>query len=142
MSKFSKLLSLLIAFVLTSCGDSLKEKVVSRYDNGQPAKVKYLDKEDVCVREVEYYEDGKLYMEGPIKDDLREGEWFAYFPDGKVQSSGIFVQGKNHGKHQIFYENGQLWMDGYYKEDQKCGEWIIYDEQGYEIARLNYGDCD
>lgn len=130
------------ALLLVSCGGNMKEKVITTYKNGQPAKVYYFDREGRWVREVDYYESGALMMEGPIADDVRNGEWTAYFPDGKVQSIGVFKDGLSEGKSQIFHENGNLWMDGSYKKDQKCGEWVFYDEQGYEMNRVNYGSCD
>ena len=132
----------LLFLMLASCGDGQKSKVISSYDNGQPAKVRYYDKGGQCIREVEYHEDGKLYMEGGIKNNLRDGEWTSYFPDGKVQSKGYYENGIRLGKALVYYENGNLWMEGLYSNDKMCGEWIIYDEQGYEIGRPFYGECD
>ena len=136
------LFSLLLALMLASCHDGLRKEIVSTYDNGQPAKVRYFDKDNQCVREVDYHDNGIVLMEGEIKDGLRSGEWTSYFSDGKVQSTGFYVKGIRSGKGQIFHENGHLWMDGWYKDDHKCGEWIFYDEQGYELERVNYGPCD
>ena len=131
-----------LLFVISGCGNGLTEKVISTYENGQPAKVYVYDSDGRWVREVEYYESGLLKMEGPIENNLRNGEWTAYFPDGKVQSTAVFKDDVCSGKNQIFYENGHLWMDGYYKDDRKCGEWVFYDEQGYEIERADFGPCD
>ena len=133
---------LIMAFALASCGDGLTEKVISTHKNGQPAKILFFDKENKCVREVDYHDNGFVYMEGAIKNDLRDGEWISYFKDGKVQSKGFYKDGLRTGKALVYHENGNLWMDGYYCNDHKCGEWIHYDEQGYEVSRSNFGDCD
>ena len=135
---------LLFVLLFTSCGNNhtMTEKVINTYDNGQPAKVYQYDQNGQCVREVDYYDSGAIWIEGPVKNDLRNGEWTSYFPDGKVQSTGVYKDGLRIGKAQIFHENGRLWMDGYYKDDERCGEWVFYDEQGYEIERRDYGSCD
>lgn len=137
-----QLLLFLGVLCFAGCNDSLREEVINTHDNGQPAKVYYYNKENEWVFEKDYYDTGALMMEGPVLNQQREGEWKAYFPDGKLQSTGVFVAGVSNGKKQIFHENGHLWMDGWYANDHKCGEWIFYDEQGYEIERINYGPCD
>ena len=134
---------IVLLLVLVGCGNNrLTEKVITTYDNGQPAKIYFFDHDGRCVREVDYYETGAVMMEGTIENDLRNGEWISYFPDGKVQSSGFFKDGIRVGQAKVYYENGHLWMDGSYADDHKCGEWIFYDEQGYETNRVNYGSCD
>ena len=138
-----RFLPVVLALAFVSCNNNkLTEKVVTKFDNGQPSKVHYCDKDNVVVREAYFYEDGTLMMEGEMKDGAREGEWISYFPDGKVQSIGFYKDGVRTGKSKVYHENGNLWMDGYYKDNHQCGEWIYYDEQGYEIARPYYGDCD
>ena len=123
MNRFLKFLPLLVAFVLTACGNGLTEVVSQSYDNGQPAVVKYYDKNDQIVREVHYYEDGSVYMEGEMKDDVRNGKWTSYFPDGKVQSTGFFKDDRRTGQSLVYYENGNLWMDGCYRDGARVGLW-------------------
>ena len=138
MKKLFLFASLLIALV--SCNDQLKEEVVQSYENGQAYCVHYLNKENECVREVWFHENGAVKMEGGMKNNMRFGEWKSYFPDGKVQSSGYFENGIRTGEARIYHENGNLYMAGQYKEGRKIGEWIFYDEQGYETGRTNYGE--
>lgn len=142
MKRYFKFIPVLLALLFLSCGDGLTTKVVSSYDNGQPARVFVYDKSGECIKEIDYYETGELLMEGGMQNNLRNGEWTAYFADGKVQSSGFFKDGKRTGKALVYHENGNLYMDGWYKDDHKCGQWVYYDEQGYELMTANYGDCD
>lgn len=135
-------LYLVLVMLLSSCGNSQTEKVIQQYKSGQPYKVYVYDGDGNWIREMEYYESGQIKMEGAVANNLRNGAWTSYFPDGKVQSTGDFKDGVRIGKSQVFYENGRLWMDGFYTDDHKCGEWIFYDEQGYETSRVNYGSCD
>ena len=81
-------------------------------------------------------------MAGDMENDLRKGEWISYFPDGKVQSTGVFKDGVRIGPARVYHENGQILMDGFYTDDHKCGEWVFYDEQGYEVERMDFGPCD
>lgn len=131
-----------LLFVFASCGNNngLTERVITTFDNGQPAKVRLYDKDNQCVHEVHYYDNGALYMEGDKKGDLREGEWVSYFLDGKVQSTGYFENDLRTGRSLVYYENGNLWMEGYYKEGKQVGLWIYYDEQGYETFRIDRGE--
>ena len=135
-------ISLFLVAMLASCSEKLREEVVSTFDNGQPAKIYYYNKENQCVLEKDFYETGALMMEGPLVDRLRNGEWTSYFPDGKVQSTGLFKDGIRFGPSKVYHENGHLWMDGHYTDDHKCGEWIFYDEQSYEVSRQDFGSCD
>ena len=138
MRKIHLFLFLSLALFLTACGDGLTEKVVATHENGQPAKVRFYNKDNQCVREVHYYDDGSLYMEGEIKDDVRNGEWTSYFQDGKVQSKGFFENDKRTGHSLVYYENGNLWMDGSYRDGMRIGPWIYYDEQGYVTDTVYY----
>ena len=137
-----RFLIIALLFAFASCGNNngLTERVISTYDNGNPAKVQFFDKNDQCVHEVNYYDNGALYMEGDMKDGLREGEWVSYFLDGKVQSTGFFEKDLRTGKSLVYHENGNLWMDGYYKDGKQVGLWIYYDEQGYETFRIDRGE--
>jgi antitoxin component YwqK of YwqJK toxin-antitoxin module len=139
MNKLKFFISLCLILVLAACNDKLTERVITSFDNGQPTEVRYYNKNNQCVREVHYYDNGAVYMEGEIKDDVRNGEWTSYFEDGKVQSKGFFENDKRTGKSLVYYENGTLWMDGSYKEGKKVGLWIYYDEQGYVTDSIDYG---
>lgn len=130
----------LMALLMVSCQDRTTEKVVSYYQNGQPMKVQYVNSKGMAVREVEYYEEGPVKMEGGMKNGKREGDWTAYFLDGKVQSTGVFKDGLRTGKATVYHENGQLYMEGMYKEGRHCGTWTYYDEQGYPIRTDDYGE--
>lgn len=130
---------LVLVLLLASCGNRLQEKVIHSYDNGQPALVHVYQK-DKCIKEIEYYEDGTVKMEGAMEDGHREGEWKCYFEDGKTQSTGFFHNGLRTGKAMVYHENGNLYMEGYYTEGHHSGKWNYYDEQGYLLRTDDYGE--
>ena len=134
------LLFFAVMFAMVSCTAQLTEKVVETYPDGNTLKTQYFDKQGVCVKEVEYYESGQVKMEGGMKGDKREGEWKAYFPDGRVQSIGTFVDGLRTGVATVWQENGNLLQEGFYKEGKHCGKWKFYDEQGDLIKEVDYGE--
>lgn len=141
MLKMKRILVLLFAIMaFAGCSRQLKEKVVVRYPSGQPQKVCYFDRSGDCVKEAEFYDTGALYMEGPMKDGERHGEWLAYFRDGRVQSIGYFENGVREGASTVYRETGQLYMEGRYKAGKHCGKWKYYDEQGYLLREDDYGE--
>ena len=138
MKKVFLFLAVVMAFA--SCTAKLDEKVVETYPDGKTMKVQYCNRKGDCVKEAELYETGAVRMEGEMKGEKRNGEWKAYFPDGRVQSVGTFVNGLRTGKATVWQENGNLLQEGYYKEGQHVGKWKFYDEQGNLLKEVDYGE--
>lgn len=86
----------------------------------------------------EYYKNGKIKMQGMLKDGKREGDWSSFYENGKVWSIGEYVNGKRNGIGNVFYENGVLRMEGMYKNDKQVGKWKLYDEQGKLIKEMGF----
>jgi antitoxin component YwqK of YwqJK toxin-antitoxin module len=84
----------------------------------------------------EYYNNGKIKMQGMLKEGKREGDWSYFYENGKVWSLGEYVNGKRNGIGNVFYENGVLRMEGIYKDDQQVGKWKFYSEQGKLIKEV------
>ena len=135
-------LFLVTVLMLSSCTAQLTEKVEAKFPNGQSQIVRYYNRDDKCVKEIEYYETGQVKMEGAMKDEKRDGEWKAYFPDGRLQSIGTFVNGLRTGEATVWQENGNLVQEGFYKEGTHCGKWKFYDEQGNLVKEVDFGDCE
>lgn len=129
----------IVMSALCACQPKLIEKVEANYPNGQPQKVKILNKTGDCVKEIEYYESGQVKMEGPMKDGLREGEWKSFFEDGRTQSMGYFTAGKRTGVAKVYWYNGNLREEGFYQEGKHCGKWRYYDEMGNFLREDDYG---
>ena len=129
-----------VAFAFAACNTKLEEKVVETYPDGKTQKTQFFNRKGICVKEVELYETGQVKMEGGMKGEKREGEWKAYFPDGRVQSIGTFVNGLRTGKATVWQENGNMLQEGYYKEGRHVGKWRFYDEQGDFLREEDYGE--
>lgn len=129
-----------ILLLLFSCGDKIIEKVEETYPNNQPKTTsfyKMVDEKEIKVQEKEFYENGKVKMEGEFKDGKRTGIWKAYFEDGTLWSEGEFINGERNGKGLNYYPNGKLRMEGDYKNDKQTGHWKFYNEEGILIEEVD-----
>ena len=102
---------------LASCSGTF-DKVVQKYDNGQPMLVytyKGSEKEPVLVAEHMYYEDGKVQFEKLFagKPEQPDGVWHYYFDNGQLFASADFSQNKQFGSDwQFFNREGKPWYPG------------------------------
>lgn len=130
-----------IALVLFSCTPKEVEKVEGTFDDGKPKVVcvyKNIDGADVKVKEKELYENGKVRMEGAIKDGKRDGIWKVYFDDGKLWSEGTFTNGKRNGEAKNYFPNGKLRYEGFFTDDKKSGHWKFYGENGTLLEEKDF----
>jgi antitoxin component YwqK of YwqJK toxin-antitoxin module len=130
-----------IALVLFSCSPKEVEKVEGTFDDGKPKFVcvyKNIDGIDVKVKEKELYENGKVRMEGAIKDGKRDGIWNVYFDDGKLWSEGTFTNGKRNGVAKNYFPNGKLRYEGFFTDDSKSGHWKFYGEDGTLLEEKDF----
>ena len=135
-------LYLAAVLLLGSCSPRLTEKVESSFPNGQAKVVRYYDKNNNCLKEIEYYETGQVKMEGAMQDGKREGEWKAYLRDGRPWSIDTFKDGELEGPSTVYWENGNLRWEGNFKAGVHCGNWKFYDEQGNFFKSREYGPCE
>ncbi len=65
-----------------------------------------------------------------FKNGRKDGRWIKYFPDGKVSTSGFYVNDTLQGSFRVYGINGKLLMQGQYKNALQEGAWITYDSLG------------
>ena len=121
--------------------DSLYGRVeVNRYEDESPKVVAYyvLDSlgnmTDEIAHETHFYENKQKYIDGNRDGANRDGLWYAYFPDGTVQTKAFYENGKEEGRYTVFYSNGNVRYTGVYNHGVKTGEWRFYNEDG-SLAR-------
>ncbi len=103
----------------------LVESVVDSYPNGDPRAIIYTIKDDVeqnTVKEIHFFEDGKIQVEGTLKNKQRHGIWTFYHENGKVWSTGEFEMGKSVGLFEIYNKEGIIKIKSYYKDNKKIKE--------------------
>lgn len=131
-------------FIAPSCGQQ-KNKVLlpedseirEIWDNGVPRTVwvfATVDGAKSAIKEIQYHANGTKSMEGPLKNNLRDGSWKSWYPDGKLWSTGSFKDGLRHGRGIVYHPNGNTFIEGTYMMGQRVGKWAWFDESGNSIS--------
>ena len=117
--------------------DSLYARVVvDKYEDDIPKMVAYYVLDSVgnptseLAHETHYYENQRKYIDGNLHDNNRDGLWYAYFPDGTVQTKAYYKDGKEEGRYTVYYSNGNVRYTGEYHHGRQSGEWRFYNEDG------------
>ena len=61
---------------------------------------------------------------------IRHGLFDAYYPNGKLASTGNYEDGSEIGLWKDFHENGTLAAEGNYQKGEKVGEWKYWNSNG------------
>lgn len=83
-------------------------------------------------------ENGVLVYEGSFVDDVPQGTFKYYFPDGKLKSISEFIKGVSKVKVTTFHPNGTISSEGTFIDQQKDGLWKYYSEKGILLSEENY----
>ncbi|NQX90589.1 MAG: hypothetical protein HRT74_00290 [Flavobacteriales bacterium] len=101
-------------------------------------------KEERCTLDkktthTEYYEAGKVYMQGEIREgELREGVWQSFYEDGTMWSEHHYVDGVKDGAYKVFWPNGNNRIEGQYSKGQEVGLWKFFDQQGVVVQEKQW----
>jgi len=134
----------ILTFILTGTvlwGCEPSEVVESTYEDGSPKVIKYYDKIDgkkQVVKETILYENSRKKMEGTYLNERRNGNWRAWYNDGKLWSEGEYKDGKRHGPGTVYHPNGRKYIESFYTEDEKTGKWRFYDTAGTVIKEVDF----
>ncbi|MCU0431892.1 MAG: toxin-antitoxin system YwqK family antitoxin [Bacteroidia bacterium] len=77
-----------------------------------------------------YYENGKIYSEGRLKNEKPEGYWKTYYPNGKLKSEGNRRNFQLDSTWKFYSEKGIPTITYTYKNGRKDGPKQIFDENG------------
>ncbi len=84
------------------------------------------------------YENGVLVYEGQFVNDVPQGTFKYYFPNGKLKSVSEFVTGVSKVKVTIYHENGNVASKGVFVNQQKDGQWQYFSEKNVLLSEENY----
>lgn len=133
------LLALILASIAFGC--SQKKVVESTYENGNPKIIRYFHKKSgklILDREIMYYENKQIKIDGQYKDEQRDGPWKAWYENGTLWSEGEYMKGKRNGKGIAYHENGKKHIEGMYRDDVRVGTWRFYDTTGVLTKVVNF----
>ena len=124
-------------------------KVERVYEGSEASKRK--------VKEVVYYENGQVWMQGVFKEDSKYQDWTFRYPNGNPYWHSMIIEDKLEGEYKFWYENGrpaeiikfknnqehgeaffyhengELAMKGQYENGKMVGEWSFYDRSGRRV---------
>jgi antitoxin component YwqK of YwqJK toxin-antitoxin module len=83
--------------------------------------------------------DYKITEEGDYKEGLKDGEWIAYYPGGKVPVViSNYKDGELNGVMKQYSRRGKLLQEMNYKDGLKHGKFIMYDKRGKVLVERQY----
>jgi len=115
-------------------------KVVDTFDNGNPLKINYCNPNNPneVKYEKQFYQSGKLFIEGGLDNELRTGKWVAWYENGVIWSIGYFEKGLKNGASNVYYDNGQIRYTKNYVNDVAEGLWEFFDQDGNLLGKVMY----
>ena len=118
---------------------NLSKTVIDKYPNGQEKAIVFYDQTsdtDELVKEVHFFEDGSVQVEGTLKNKKRHGIWTFYHKNGTIWSEGEFDMGKSVGVFSIYDEKGLIKIKSYYKNSIKIKEDYFVKGEFYKSVDL------
>jgi antitoxin component YwqK of YwqJK toxin-antitoxin module len=85
-----------------------------------------------------YYLDGRILDSVNWVNDVKQGTWVEYFPDGTLKQKGSFADGKLNGEFVVNHLDGTPYITGRYSNDKLNGKWIFYNDDGTISDEINY----
>ena len=104
--------------VLEYTDSSRLNSVAKEYRNDRLLKETFIKNKKI-VLEKEYYANGKLAREIPLKDGLINGEAKDYYENGKIRSTATFVNGDIDGIVKEYNQAGKVIKETLYKNGKK-----------------------
>ena len=104
--------------VLEYTDSSRLSSVDKEYRNDRLLKETFVKNKEI-VLEKEYYANGKLAREIPLKDGLINGEAKDYYENGKIRSTATFVNGGIDGVVKEYNQAGKVIKETLYKNGKK-----------------------
>ena len=104
--------------VLEYTDSSRLNSVDKEYRNDRLLKETFVKNKEI-VLEKEYYANGKLAREIPLKDGLINGEAKDYYENGKIRSTATFVNGDIDGVVKEYNQAGKVVKETLYKNGRK-----------------------
>ncbi len=75
---------------------------------------------------IEYYRNGKKYVEGTYDMGVPKGEWQYGFPNGQLCKKVTFQKGQPHGQWDVFDKEGTRTSERSYQNGKRHGKWVNY----------------
>ncbi len=139
-----------LGMALFSCKEETPKTIVESSEAVEKKMVKqdtvqkdflFIEKKETEIQNgeyIKYFQNGRIEMQGILKEGKRDGLWKSYYEDGSPWSETTFTDGKKNGKTTTWYDNKKKRYDGYYTNDIESGKWTFWDETGKIQRTQNY----
>lgn len=77
-------------------------------------------------------------VEYTLKNGLRHGDYFAWYPNGNIRVKGSYFGGNYNGQWTWYFLNGKIQTQGNYFYGDKNGEWKQYYENGKLSSKIQF----
>ena len=140
---------LLSLFLISNCGDKVREEITERYDDGKKKiimKFKGSGSEEVMVEKISYSQSGDtLMLEKPLEKMKMVRE---YYENRQIEREGNYKDGKLDGKSTTYYKNQlidakhfQIESEANYKYDYLNGKLDSF-SQIQAVGQFNAGQSN
>ena len=87
-----------------------------------------------------WYENGQVFQEGQYADDMMDGSWLIFYPDGSLAATANFDKGK--GTQTSYEQSGYKCLETHYLDNEKHGREVYYNPDGKvtRVAVYEYGE--
>ncbi len=85
-----------------------------------------------------YYDDGSIRSEVPVKDGKRHGEAREYYENGKLAASIVYENDQKNGTSKWYYQDGILYQQAIFVDNKKHGLEKKYYNTGELMAVLRW----
>ena len=108
--------------------EKARQRIVRKHSNGRNKLAHYyLHGEKVGYRK--WTEEGRLYLEGTLRNGVDHGPFRHFYDNGEVQWEGRFVNGKQHGLARQYDYSGKLIGKSYWHKGTGLDLWYL--EKGF-----------
>lgn len=113
-----KILILVAALLIISCGNNSKEIDLSLLENKNGVFYEKGAEKPFTGKVTAKYPDGKKMLESSWKNGKQDGKQTQYYEDGKPKIEGTFKDGRADGTIKVYDSSGKIIL----QEDWKDGE--------------------
>ena len=107
------------------------------YENGELYSITHFENGQYHGLYQTFYPGGRVNVEGEYVDNTMSGKWKRYYPDGQIMEVVTFKDNEENGPFVEFYPNGNVKAEGdYLNGDNEHGELFLYDINGILIKRM------
>ena len=101
----------------------------------------YINKNDSSLKMIKLHADPKrLRLQGTYftKNNVKNGPFKMYSPDGYLGGLGYFLNDKWDGKWLDYNEKGIIVKEYYYTQGKRTGTWKYFDDNGKLLSEEKY----